>query len=444
MVGDAKNCLPNTTSSKKLGACSYCDTKMPWQELRECGQCRGPLYCDRKCQRLHWKAGHKHVCEQVPSCTICLDNCGPKYPIQSGCGCRDANGRAHVVCKALHAAHQGPGFHDGWFVCPTCLQEYTGAMHLGLAEAVCARLNGRPAEDNERLWAQNSLAGAYFQAGRFAEAEALYRAVLATRRRVDGPNHEDTLAGACNLGSVLCAKGDDPGAETVFRDTLERQQVALGPDHESTLMTASGLAGALQNQNRYTEALPILEHAHSSMQGLLGKNDIATMTAAINLVEMCTNVGGPDHLVKAEGLGRDILTRARLILGPDHPHTLLASAALARALGRQGAFTEYMDLTKDTHARLAGLLGQEHPDTLEAARHLGIAVGEHGETGEAITMLNATLASQQRVLGTTNPRTQQTAEALSNYQCKSLAAAFLADTTFETRNIFTDCIEPDQ
>ena len=84
-----------------------------------------------------------------------------------------------MACKAEYAAHQGPGYHAGWIACPTCKQQYTGAMELGLAEAVWARLHGRPAEVHDRLLAQNALAIAYIHAGRLAEAETLYRDVLA-------------------------------------------------------------------------------------------------------------------------------------------------------------------------------------------------------------------------------------------------------------------------
>ena len=120
-----------------------------------------------------------------------------------------------------------PGFHNGWHECPTCEQQYTGAMKLGLAEALWARQQRRPAEDDHRLCAQNTLAIAYQQAGRLAAAETLYRDVLATRRRVDGPNHDNTLLVAGNLGGVLSEQGKDSAAEAVYRDTLERERAAL-------------------------------------------------------------------------------------------------------------------------------------------------------------------------------------------------------------------------
>ena len=84
-------------------------------------------------------AGAGYTAEQVGACIICLDNEGHPLPIQCGCGCRDEAGCAHVARKAAYAAHQGPGCHNCWNVCPTCKQHYTGAMLAGPGGSpVCA------------------------------------------------------------------------------------------------------------------------------------------------------------------------------------------------------------------------------------------------------------------------------------------------------------------
>ncbi len=31
-----------------------------------CGGCRSAAYCSRKCQKQHWRGGHKHQCQAVP------------------------------------------------------------------------------------------------------------------------------------------------------------------------------------------------------------------------------------------------------------------------------------------------------------------------------------------------------------------------------------------
>ena len=190
-TGRELSCKP--TNLNELGSCGHCGAEKCLAALKKCARCLAVVYCDDACQREHWKrGGHKQVCKEPLACIICLDNDGHPLPIQCGCGCRDEAGCAHLACKAAHAEHKGTGYQKGRYACQTYKQKYTGTMLLVVAEAQWARLHGRPAEDNGRLCAEANLAGAYNQVGRLAEAETLYRDFLATRRRVDGPNHPPT------------------------------------------------------------------------------------------------------------------------------------------------------------------------------------------------------------------------------------------------------------
>ena len=358
-------------------ACSACGkqlagTTASHQNWQKCSRCKQAFYCDAACQREHWKrGGHKQACKEPMCCIICLDNDGPPLPIQGGCGCRAEAGCAHVACKAAYAAHQGPGCHKGWCVCPTCKQEYTGAMRLGLAETLCARLHGRPAEDDNRLRAQNNLANAYAQAGRLAEAEPLFRDLLATQRRVAGPNHANTLRVAGNLGSFFLNQGKDSAAEAVHRDTLGRQRATLGPEHQNTLLTAGNVAVALQNQGKFAEAEPLLRDTLAIKQRVLGAEHLDTLLTAVNLARVLTSTG--EHAAAVE-LSRDTLAQAQRTLGPDHPQSLNIVFSLATALGNQG------------------------------------------QAAEAVALLTTTLATQQRVLGPRHQDTQQTAQILQHFQ----------------------------
>ena len=368
-TGRELSCKP--TNLRGLATCGHCGAEKARNALKKCGKCRAVHYCDGACQRAHWKrGGHKELCREQFTCTICLDDDAFPLAIQCSCGCRDAAGCAHVTCKAEYAVHQGPGYHNGWFECPTCKQRYMGAMKLGLAQTLWTRLQGRPAEDNDRLCAQNSLAAACSQVGSPAETEALYRDLLAVRRRVDGPNHEATLFVASNLGCALRNQGKNREAEALLRDTLELQRAVLGPEHEDTLLTATGLATALQNQGKQVEAEPLLRDTLAIQQRVLGKGDYGTISAARNLTVLLVNT----KCVEAVELGRGTLAQAIRTLGPDHPLSLGVACALAAALGKQG------------------------------------------HTEEAVALLTAALATQQRVLGPGNPHTQQTMQLLQLLQ----------------------------
>jgi hypothetical protein len=95
--------------------------------------------------------------EPTGVCIICVDASPP--PIQTGCGCLGDSGLAHVECLVQRAVAQQP--HRGnaaWRLCPTCAQDFTGAMRTALAEAWCSRVRGLAEESEDRSAAATNLA----------------------------------------------------------------------------------------------------------------------------------------------------------------------------------------------------------------------------------------------------------------------------------------------
>ena len=355
-------------------ACSACDkdlvgTTASHQTWQKCSRCKQALYCDSGCQREHWKrGGHKQACKEPMGCSICLDNAGPPLPIQGGCGCREEAGCAHVACRVQAAKHQGLGFHEGWSACTTCKQQYTGAMQLGLAEALWERHRRKPARNNDRLAAQNLLGGAYAAQGRDAEAEELFRELLAAVQRRAGADHQNTLMLALNLGMALRNQGKHNEAEAVLRNTLPRMQRVLGPEHDHTLSAASELATALQNQQKYEEAEPLLRDTLAIQRRVHGDGHLETLVSCKNLATLLISTR---RCSDAEELLRVALAQARRTLGPEHPETLNTALVLGQALSRQqGKVVEAEALLTDTLTMQQRVRGPNHPDPRGTARYL--------------------------------------------------------------------------
>ena len=362
--------------------CSACGkqlagTTASHQNWQKCSRCKQAFYCDSDCQRVHWKrGGHKRACKEPMACSICLDNDGPPLPIQGGCGCREEAGCAHVACRVQAANHQGLGFHEGWHACTTCKQPYTGAMALGLAEALWERHRRKPARNFDRLAAQNLLAGAYEALGRNTEAADIYRELLAATLRRGGADHEHTLLAALNLGMTLSNQDKDSEAEALLRDTLPRMQRVYGPEHEHALDTARGLAAALQNQRKFTEAEPLLRDTLAMQQRVHGGAHPQTFRTCRDLATLLTNTR---RYSDAEALLRGALAQARRTLGPDHPLTLNTASVLGDCLSRQqGTAVEAEALLKGNLAMLLHVQGPDHPHTRQTA--LCLQELQHGET----------------------------------------------------------------
>ena len=156
-------------------------------------------------------------------CWVCqFANCDdhPEEPLLStGCACCRAGssgGRAHVSCLAGAAAHQ-PRL---WIECPTCKQEFTGAVRMGLARARWELCRSRPEADSERLSALGGLAGALSGSGDNASARPLFEELVAVGRRAWGSDNPNTLDAIGRLGALLSKMGDDAGHSRCSRRQL--------------------------------------------------------------------------------------------------------------------------------------------------------------------------------------------------------------------------------
>ena len=282
-----------------------------------------------------------------------------RVPGRSGVRARSVPGPG---CRA-----PGIGFHEGWYTCTTCKQQYTGAMQLGLAEALWERHRRKPARNQDRLAAQNLLAAAYMAQGRHAEAEELFRELLAAFQRLAGADHENTLMVALNLGMALRNQGKNSEAEAVLRDTLPRMQRVHGPEHEHTLRAASCSRRPCKISRSTTRPSRCCATRWRYSARAWGR----APRHPHNVQDLATLLTNTRRCSEAEELSRGALAQARRTLGPEHPDTLNIARVLGRALSRQqGKAVEAEALLTDTLAIQQRVRGPDHPDTRRTAQDL--------------------------------------------------------------------------
>ena len=154
----------------------------------------------------------------------------------------------------LTARHTSDDKYDGWFECATCGQDFTGAMQLGLAEAWWSKARRLPKKDEERLAAANNLAITFYSQAKYAEAEKIFREVLAVQMRTIDREHENTLATKAGLARSLAHQGKNDEAERIRREVLVVRQRVFGLEHPKTLTSTEEIASILIAQGKYAEA----------------------------------------------------------------------------------------------------------------------------------------------------------------------------------------------
>jgi Tetratricopeptide repeat len=70
--------------------------------------------------------------------------------------------------------------------------------------------------------------------GRYADAEPMFRQVLAARRRVLGDDHPDTLTSRAVLARLAARQGRRAEAEALYRQVIADRTRVLGSGHPDT------------------------------------------------------------------------------------------------------------------------------------------------------------------------------------------------------------------
>ncbi len=179
---------------------------------------------------------------------------------------------------------------------------------------------------------RNDLAVLYKYAGRFDEAERLYRWAMAET------SGEDAAAATIyhNLGGLNHSRGEFAAAEPFARRACEIRERLLGPDHPDTLADACALAGVLDGLGRYAESEPIYRHALTVFASMFGEMH---PELAANLNNLAALRWAQGDAVEAESLYLRSLRIKRELLGDAHPDTaltLLNYASMLCDLARQG------------------------------------------------------------------------------------------------------------
>jgi tetratricopeptide (TPR) repeat protein len=127
--------------------------------------------------------------------------------------------------------------------------------------------------------------------GKFKDAEAIHRRVLAIRTKVLEPKHPDTLRSMSNIGLCLQQQGKNKEAEEMYRQTLATTRIVLGRYHLATLEIMSNLADVLDKERKFEEAEAMHREVLALKEKIMGDTHLSTLTAVHGLAGVLAKQG---------------------------------------------------------------------------------------------------------------------------------------------------------
>ncbi len=265
-------------------------------------------------------------------------------------------------------------------------------------------------ENQDTLNSRNSLAWTLREQGRYSEAEKLQRETLESERRVRGLERPETLNTMSQLAWTLEKEGHYADAEKLEREALEIERRVLGMENPETLNTMNDLAAALRAEGHYTQSEGLDRQTLDSRRRILGPDHTTTLDSMINLASDLHSEG---RYADAAKLDREALEIERRVLGPEHPETLGSMSNLADDLNSEALYAEAEKLDREAVEIQRRVLGPENPQTLNAMSNLADALHSQGQDAEAEKLYGETIGVQSRVLGPEHPDTLNSSRSLA-------------------------------
>ncbi|MGW2517180.1 FxSxx-COOH system tetratricopeptide repeat protein [Streptomyces sp. NPDC001617] len=223
-----------------------------------------------------------------------------------------------------------------------------------------------------------------------------------------GPDHEDTLRAAHNLGVSLILAGRPGEALERATEAYQRSRQVLGVRDRLTWAFAGRVALDRRETGDYQGSLDLLVEIRKRFVGILNDeqaDDVLRTDASLAVTQR--RLG---NYAAAEALTRSTLNAYRQRYGEAHPETMSCTANLAcdlLALSTTDPVrgSEAVDLGKQNFERYRGRLGPDHPFTLAAATNLVAILRRRDETEHALELADETLPRLVERLGAPHPAT---------------------------------------
>jgi len=227
--------------------------------------------------------------------------------------------------------------------CGVCKQKFSGQLLVGVekmyAEHAYRSKPTHVADIYNRLHADEQMALTKYrqETGQSETTISKLRIILRKKRGIFGQENSHTRNTAVNLAIVLQQAGRFDEAEKIYRETLAAEKIHCGSESDDTLSSAANLGCLLRDSGRYKEACKILRETLVIRRRVFGASHSSTQNCMYNLG--LTHEESQNRQA-AVPLYRECLQIRHRVFGPQHPDTIRCSNALSRSLISSGQIDE--------------------------------------------------------------------------------------------------------
>ncbi len=241
---------------------------------------------------------------------------------------------------------------------------------------------------------------AFYEAGRYQDAQPPLERALTIRENVLGPEHTEVTLSLNNLAELYRNQGRYAEAEPLYQRALAIREKVLDPEHLVVAESLNELAELYRVQGRYEEAEPLFQRALAIREKVLDPEH-PDMADSFNSLAILYNIQG--RYAEAEPFFQRALAIVETALGPEHPDVAQCLGNLASIYLAQGRHAEAEPHYQRATAIFEKVLGTEHPNLVMSLNGLALLYYTQGRYAEAEPLYQRALAIAEKALGTKHP-----------------------------------------
>jgi len=277
----------------------------------------------------------------------------------------------------------------------------------------------------------DSVAGFIMDAGRYKDAEPLYRYALQVVEGAFGGENASTAKSLNNLAVLLDHTGNYDDAESLLQRAFEVNKKIFGDGHIETIVSMGNLAFALFHQGHFKEAEHLMLEAVNVEAEYFGSRSVQLVNNLSKLAEIYRTIG---NYLEAKHYYRKAYAICESVLGMQHIETALCGHRLATILNLLGDNIPAEKLYKSAIDITDNILGRDHPETMICLNDYAYQLYSMGDYDRAEPLYREVLKFREATVGREDP------EYATSLNC--IATLLFSKTEFdEAEPIYQEALE---
>ncbi|CAL1262595.1 unnamed protein product [Larinioides sclopetarius] len=218
-----------------------------------------------------------------------------------------------------------------------------------------------------------------------------------------------------NRAYTLCNDERYQDALSIIETILEKRKKLFGENSLETLEIQQFQAKALYKLQKYHEALKLLETIYQKQKQLFGINNSDILETRGSIALIFHRLGKNKEAIT---IFREILPKQKEILGSNHVKVLQTQSDMALVLNAVGEYEEALTLNRKVYKARKVIFHSNHPITLVSKNNIAHVLLYQGKLDESLRIFKEVYEMRKKVLGPNHSDTLRTYSHITTVQAQ--------------------------